>query len=101
MILSVGVGVGESEGDATPPLLSFTDNQLTPTTPIRRLLTTIIRKCCLSISPTDSTSFPFEPITPNTLNHTANNFTTTDITTTIYIGTLMRPPLIQVHQQVY
>lgn len=75
--------MSESGGDATPPPLSSTDNQLIPTTPIRRLLTTIIRKCCLSISPTDSTSFPFEPIIPNTLSHAANNFTTTTMTATI------------------
>lgn len=70
--------MSESGGDATPPLLSFTDNQLIPTTPIRRLLTTIIRKCCLSISPTDSTNTSFEPIISNTLSRAANNFTTTD-----------------------
>lgn len=99
MILSVGVGVGESGGDATPPLLSFTDNQLTPTTPIHRLLTTIIRKCCLLISPTDSTNTPFEPIIPNTLSLAANNFTTTAV-----ISSLTETPthrlLIEVLQQV-
>lgn len=91
--------MSESGRDATPPLLSSTDNQLTPTTPIRRLLTTIIRKCCLSISPTDSTSFPFEPITLNTLSRTTNNFTTTAV-----ISSLTETPthrlLIEVLQQV-
>lgn len=74
----IGDSMSESGRDATPPPLFSTDNQLTPTIPIRRLLTTIIRKCCLSISPTDSTNTPFEPIIPNTLSRAVNNFTTTD-----------------------
>lgn len=61
--------------------LSFTDNQLLPTTTIRRLPTTIIHR--------------YYPTTP-TLGRTANNFTTTTdiITTTIISSTLLSISLL-------